>query len=136
MEKFVVTCQSIFLGVLLLVISLITLLKVRLGSRSVFAYTIILFSIGYSLNSITYFFIFAYFTNYYIIFRYMLIWHWFMYKMLSIQSWIFAVQYYESAVNVARIKTMSVRQVKYLKVGGIIVYSIVMIALFMWLDIS
>jgi hypothetical protein len=107
MQTFVVTYTSISLGITLLVTAIACMLKVRSGSRSGFAYTILLFTIGYSLNLITYFFIFAYLTNSYRLFRYSLTFHWYFYKLLSVQSWVFAVQYLQSAVNVSKVRKLS-----------------------------
>ena len=136
MQTFITTKLSLCLGLLLLIISLATILKVRLGSRLNFAYTVAVFSVGYSLNLITYFFIFAYLTSFYGFFRDLLTFHWFIYKMLSLQSWVFAIQYYQSAITVASHKTMSEKRLKTVKFCGIILYTILMLTLFLWLYIA
>ena len=127
-------------GAIMVIAGAATFLKVYKGSKNRFCYTMQLFTVAYGLTNISFFFSSTlrkpiqlpdrmhYFVNQ----------KWvdttqYLYYFLSLQSWLFATQYSEAALNTSLWKsTFTHERLKIIKWSVISLYTMVMLTLYFW----
>ena len=114
---------SLAIGVTIIIAAIVLWLKIFMGSKSLFAYELIIYMAGYGIWFVIFFVTTAFYK-----------WNarcssLFFYQWLAVQSWIFAMKYLHSAALSARHFKFTPAQILNIKRIGITVYSVAMFSL-------